>query len=211
MNTQEQLNQLAEIKSLMERSSRFLSLSGLSGVVAGIVAIISGLSAWFYLGDGSLKHPVVLTQQFMSLPIDGMQIIVLASIGAATALLAILSAFYFSFRKAKKSEHKVWDGTTKRMLINLFIPLVTGGLFCLALLFHGQYYLIASTTLVFYGLALINASRYTLNEIRYLGICEIVLGMISSFMIGYGIIFWILGFGLLHIIYGITMYYKYDK
>lgn len=211
MDAQEQLNQLSEIRSLMERSSRFLSLSGLAGISAGVIALLSGFSVWFYLGDGVLQHPVLLTKRFFALAIDSSEFQIVALIGVATLTLAVLSAFYFSRIKAKKKQLNVWDATTKRLLINLFIPLLTGGIFCLALVFHGLFYLIASATLVFYGLALINASRYTLNEIRYLGFTEIALGILCSFFVGYGIVFWLLGFGLMHIIYGVTMYNKYDR
>ena len=65
--------------------------------------------------------------------------------------------------------------------------------------------------LIFYGLALINSSKYTFFEIRYLGIAEIVLGLIASVFVSSGLILWAAGFGLLHIIYGIIMYYKYER
>jgi hypothetical protein len=97
------------------------------------------------------------------------------------------------------------------MIINLSIPLVAGGLYCLILLNYGWFGMIAPTTLIFYGLALLNASKYTLEEIRWLGISEIVLGLIGCFFIGYGITLWVLGFGILHIIYGLVMYVRYES
>ena len=91
------------------------------------------------------------------------------------------------------------------------IPLITGGLFCLALLYHGLAGLVAPATLVFYGLALVNASKYTLHDIRNVGYCEIVLGLASLFFLGYGLEVWVIGFGILHIIYGSLMYWKYER
>ena len=44
MNEQQPLEELQHIKRMMERSSRFISLSGLSGIAAGICAIAG---AWF--------------------------------------------------------------------------------------------------------------------------------------------------------------------
>ena len=114
-------------------------------------------------------------------------------------------------RKAKRKGLPVWDSTAKRLLLNLLIPLATGGLFCLVLLYHRQVGMIAPATLIFYGLALLNASKYTLNDIRYLGILEIIIGLIASVYIGYGLLFWAVGFGVLHIVYGIVMYSKYEK
>lgn len=130
---------------------------------------------------------------------------------AIILILALGSAIFFTTRRAKKNGLLIWDATIKRLLINLFIPLITGGLFCLVLLFHRQIYLIAPATLVFYGLALLNASKYTLNEIKYLGISEIIIGLIACFLVGYGLIFWAFGFGFLHIVYGAIMYNKYER
>jgi hypothetical protein len=71
--------------------------------------------------------------------------------------------------------------------------------------------LAAPACLVFYGLALIQGSANTFDEIRYLGFSEIILGLISASVPGYGLVFWAIGFGVLHIIYGVIMYNKYDK
>lgn len=211
MNTQEQLNHLSEIRSLMERSSRCLSLSGLSGVSAGIIAIFSGIYTWWSLGNGSFQSPVSITNYFLSLSVSSQSFAIVVKMAFITIVLAIVAAFFFTIRNSRKKGIKVWDTSTKYFLINLFIPLVTGGLFCIILIFHGLLYLLASSTLVFYGLALLNASKYTHAEIRYLGILEILLGLVSAFFIGYGIVFWLLGFGVLHIIYGVVMYMKHER
>ena len=211
MNAEEQLNHLSEIRSLMERSSRCLSLSGLSGISAGIIAIICGLYTWRYLGDGSFTAPLKVTHYFLSLDIYSEKFITIVIIAFITLILAVSSAFFFTYKNSKKQGLKIWDASTKYFLINLFIPLVTGGFFCLVLAYHGELYLLASSTLIFYGLALLNASRYTHREIRYLGVSEIFLGLISSLFIGYGIIFWLIGFGVLHIVYGAVMYSKYER
>ena len=131
--------------------------------------------------------------------------------GGIVLLLALAAGIFFTTRKAVKKGHKVWDKLTLRLLINLCIPLATGAVFCLALLKYEMFGLIAPTSLIFYGLSLINGSKYTLNDIRYLGITEIVLGMIGLFNIGYGLEIWAIGFGLMHIIYGTFMWMKYEK
>lgn len=211
MNAQEQLNQLSEIKALMERSSRCLSLSGLSGVAAGLIALLSGSYSWWYLGEGVFVSPIQVTNCFLALPINSEPFSHLVLLAAFTLLLAIGAAFFFTLNNSRKKGLKIWDATTRYFLINLFLPLLAGGIFCLGLIYHGELYLLASSTLVFYGLALLNASRYTHQEIRYLGISEISLGLISMFFIGYGILFWMLGFGVLHMLYGMLMYHKHEK
>jgi hypothetical protein len=211
MDAQEQLNQLTEIRSLMERSSKCLSLSGLSGVSAGLIALLSGTYTWWYVGQGAFVSPIQVTNNFFGFPITSKPFIHVVLIAMLTFVLAIGFALFFTWQNSKKKNLKIWDASTKYFLINLFIPLVTGGLFCLALTYHGELYLLASCTLIFYGLALINASRFTHREIRYIGISEILLGLISLFFIGYGVVFWLIGFGVLHIVYGVSMYLKYER
>ena len=91
------------------------------------------------------------------------------------------------------------------------IPLTAGGIFIVILLMRGFYDIVAPASLLFYGLALINASKYTLSDVRYLGMCEVVLGLMAAFFAGYGLIFWAMGFGVLHVFYGVSMYIKYER
>jgi len=208
---QEQLKTLREIRSLMEHSSRFLSLSGLSGVIAGIAAITGVVAAYLFL-DLSPDEPGyyqyatgkhgVTNPSFYTFLFADMIVVLLVSLVAASVL---------TMRNARQQGHTVWDASAKRLVINMAIPLVAGGLYCLVLLYHDHMAFIAPATLIFYGLALLNASKYTLNDIRYLGVIEIIIGLIASVVIDYGLLFWAFGFGILHIVYGLTMYYKYGK
>ncbi len=149
MNAEEQLKHLSEIRSLMERSSRCLSLSGLSGISAGIIAIICGSYTWWYLGDSSFAPPVLVTDYFLSLNVYSEKFATIALIALLTLTLSIISAFFFTYKNGLKKGLKMWDASTKYFLINLFIPLGAGGIFCLSLIYHGELYLLASTTLIF--------------------------------------------------------------
>jgi len=195
---------LAHIRSMMERSSRFLSLSGLSGVGAGIVGLMAGILAIYLTNDYFVDYD--LYQRKVYQPDILYRLIVL---GASALLLAIFCGCYFTVRKSKKLGLQIWTATTKKILVQLAIPLAVGGMFVLALLRYNLYGLIAGTTLIFYGLALVNAEKYTYSDIKYLGFLEIILGCLSLFFIGKGLIFWTIGFGVLHIVYGIILYRKY--
>ncbi|WP_163400224.1 hypothetical protein [Flavobacterium fluviatile] len=195
---------LAHIRSMMERSSRFISLSGLSGVFAGLSALIGGLYVYQLFKANGLDY------------FDGyhkLYSVNLVSELIWIALIILVAALtfgiFFTIRKSRKYHLPIWTSATKKMLLNLAIPLVAGGIFCLALLYHEIYVLIAPATLIFYGLALVNAEKYTFSDVKYLGYCELVLGFISMFYLGYGLIFWIIGFGILHILYGLIMFRKY--
>ena len=210
MNSEsKQIQDLQEIKNLMERSSRFLSLSGLSGISAGIVALAGAAGAYVILDWGRIKYD---TRLHLLQPVHFENILLpLMILGISVLVLALALGLFFSWRKAKKNNFKMWDHTTKRLLINLLIPLVSGGFFSLLLIYRSDISLLASVTLIFYGLALVNASKYTLDEIRYLGISEIILGMLAGIFINFGLFFWAIGFGVLHIVYGALMYYRYER
>lgn len=204
------LETLSEIRSLMEKSSRFISLSGLSGVFAGIYAIIGASVAYFKLNidlNNTIDRTYIFDNQGLKT-----DFLTFAIIDAGLVLgLALITGIYLTTRSAKKNNQNIWDKSAQRLLINILIPLTVGGVFCLALMYHELYALLAPAMLIFYGLALINASKYTLGDVRYLGVCEVILGLVSSFFIGYGLLFWTLGFGVMHIVYGIVMYFKYEK
>lgn len=207
---QEPIQQLNEIRNLMERSSRFISLSGLSGLSAGIIALIGAGIAFFYLDFDQRYFDI--NRYFAEMSYKRFsQSWLFVFLDALVVLTAALTAgIYFTTRKARRKGLKVWDAVARRMLINLMIPLAAGGIFCLILVYHRLVFLIAPATLIFYGLALLNASKYTFHEIRVLGISEILLGLMASWLVGYGLLFWAVGFGVLHIFYGLMMYFRYE-
>ncbi len=138
-------------------------------------------------------------------------ILFLLTVALGVLVVALGLASFFTIRRARTNNQRIWDNQSKRLLWNLAIPLAAGGVFCGVLLYHGILYLVAPAMLVFYGLALINGSKYTFSDIRYLGICELVLGLLSSFFVGYGLLSWTIGFGVLHIVYGALLYFKYER
>ncbi len=212
---EKQLNNLSEIKNLMEKSSRFISLNGLSGVFAGIFALIGAILVYtkysFYFYSRYTLNGVFDFDKMLSGSTLKEFVIYSISVGTIVFILAVGSGIFFTVRKAKKNSIAVWDNTTKRLLVNLFIPIITGGIFIIALILHKMIFLVAPVTLIFYGLGLINASKYTYKDIKYLGILEALLGLLATFYIGYGLIFWAIGFGVMHIIYGLVMYFKYER
>ncbi|MCI5082046.1 MAG: hypothetical protein MRY78_10145 [Saprospiraceae bacterium] len=209
---QHHLDALKEIRSLMERSSRFISLSGLSGVIAGCLALAGAAMVYVYLEIWPFENQRIYYVEAKTSHKWGLNYIQFFLLDASLVLLGALTAgIILTTRKAQQKGQKIWDALTRRLLWNLMIPLVVGGLFCLALLHHGYLGLIAPSTLIFYGLALLNASKYTLHDIRYLGLSEMILGLIALFYLGYGLEFWAIGFGVLHIVYGLMMYYKYER
>lgn len=208
---EEQLAAIRDIRSIMEKSARFLSLSGLAGVIIGLLAIACIATTYCYLGlpiFSSGYYKLAVNED--GTPNVKVYMFLLTNFGIVL-ILSIIAGIVMSFLKAKKLKLIIWDATAKRLLINIALPLFAGGFYALILMYHQQIALIAPATLIFYGLALINASRYTINDIRYLGILEIIIGLLASIFFEYGLLFWAFGFGILHIIYGIVIYSKYEQ
>lgn len=201
MESKDYLKDISEIKELMNKSSRFISLNGLSGIMAGIYALI-GATIAFWLVTTSGKDFLILDSKVFRMVMLDLFLI---------AFLSIVTAIYLTTKKAKKNDEKIWDFTSQRLVINFLIPLVVGGLYILIILSNQKYGQTAALMLIFYGLALVNASKYSIGDIRYLGFIEIILGLICALFPGYAFWLWVLGFGVMHIIYGTVMYCKYDR
>lgn len=211
-DAKQQLEHLAEMRALMERNSRFLSLSGLSGIWAGFCALagVAAVYAWLATRpfDGNDVSYFIRALRTFRWGMGYKTAFLLIGGGVLTAALA--GGIFFTWRKARRRGARVWDHTSRRLLAALAVPLLTGGVFCLGVLYWDLPALVAPATLVFYGLALVNGGKYTLHDIEYLGLSEIALGLTGVFFLGHGLELWAIGFGFLHIVYGAWMYVKYD-
>ncbi|WP_025742681.1 hypothetical protein [Aquimarina pacifica] len=201
MSTKEYLKDITEIKDMMNKSSRFFSLSGLSGIMAGIYALIGAAIAYYLVTTSQRGYLITDGKIFNYILIDL----------AAVALVSTLTAIVLSTQKAKRNNEILWNTASRRLLVAFLIPLVTGGVYILIKIATNHYGLTGSLMLIFYGLALVNASKYTIGNVKYLGYIEIVLGLICAIYPGYGFWFWVLGFGVMHIIYGSLIYFKHDR
>jgi hypothetical protein len=196
--------ELSSIRHLMERSSKFISLSGLSGVLAGVYALVGAGLAYMLIKDYSDSDAYAFVN-------DGAILSKLCTIAVIVLVLSILTAWWLTIRNAKTKQENVWNPVSKRLLVAMGIPLFTGGIFILILLAKGEYAGVASACLIFYGLSLAAASQFTYNEVKWLGICEVILGLLALIFPEQGLLFWTLGFSLLHILYGGIMHFKYER
>ncbi len=206
MEANKYLKDIQDIKEIMNKSTLCLSLSGLSGVLAGIYALIGAWLAYRTIYTDSMPE-----DSYTRLVITESILYRLIAIALTVLIASVATGIIFSMRKAKKENESIWNTASKRLLINFSIPLVAGGIFILFLIEKEILNLVAPLTLLFYGLACVNASKYTLRDVRYLGLTMIFLGLLSTWFLNYGLLFWALGFGVCHILYGSIMYFKYDR
>jgi hypothetical protein len=183
---------------MMERSTKFLSISGMSGVLAGIFALAGAVAAYFVAYRGWRITDLSFGTDYLI-------------IAVTVLILAAVPGFWLSVRKARRNDSKFWTPVTRQILTDFAIPMVAGGFFCIALIWHRLGDFAQAATLLFYGLALISAGKRTYGDVRKLGTCQVVLGILAAFRPEYGLFFWAFGFGILHIFYGIVMHYRYDR
>jgi len=227
MEETELQNELASIRSIMERSSKFISLSGLSGILAGVYALIGAGAAYKIIGDywgnaylylNGAKTYVTSFPSFNRYMIGDSLVWKLFAIAVVVLFASVTTALILSNRQAKKKNQPMWGSVSRLLMFHMAVPLLAGGALIIILVFfkignipHTYYGLVAPISLIFYGISLVSASNFTFGEVKYLGICEIILGLIAACLPGHGLLFWALGFGVLHIVYGARIYLKYDR
>lgn len=213
--TSQSLDALQDIKRIMEKSGRFISLSGWSGISAGLCGLagaaiaVNRLASFRSAHAGSYRDKTGL-HMATNAEWDAL-VKEFCLLAAVIFIAAFISAFIFTYLKSRKEGIAIWGSSARRLLWNTLLPIVAGGFVVLRLLYVREYLLIAPCCLIFYGLGLVNGSKYTLGEVRYLGYFQLALGLISLWLEGYGLLFWALGFGIMHIIYGTMMWLKYER
>lgn len=198
------IKDITDIRSMMERTTKFLSLSGWAGIMAGIYAVAGAFIAYQVLGF----NPDTMAYESYAITGYITKIILLALVVLA---LSVITAVYFSKRRAVKRNEKLWNPTSRRLLVNMGVPLVTGGILALIFVYHELTGLLIPVTLLFYGMSLFIAGKYTYEDIKGLGLIQIVFGLVSAYFIEYSLLIWALGFGIAHIFYGIFIHAKYEK
>ena len=210
-NYSEQLQALTDIRSMMEKSTKFVSLSGASGIAIGIVALVCATICYMITSTTPFTNRYFHTLLYENDTIMGLRpIYFMGALALVTIAIALIIGLYFTSKKAKQSNIKLWSRSFQQMLLNIAIPLVVGGIFCVALAKNQMWEMIAPATLIFYGLALINGGKYTLQDVNSLGVAELILGCIALFIPGFGLEFWAIGFGIFHIFYGAKIYLKQE-
>jgi hypothetical protein len=197
---------LKKIRDIMEKTAPFLSLSGLSGIAAGLAGTAAGViimlkiqSAWI---SSDLLNDLLSDHQMKRF---------FAVLLLTALVLALLGSFIITAVNTLRKNQPLWVISSIRFAENLFIPLLAGSILLAAFYIHKDYQYFIPVMLLFFGLSLYTASQSSREEIRILGILDICLGIISLFYIPAGLICWTAGFGLLNIVYGIIMYVKYER
>src|SRR5687768_10060277 len=95
---------IASIRTIMERSVKFISLSGLSGVLAGVYALLGALAAYY-----TVHYPISpLNLRIYSIR-ESDTLIKLIGIATLVLVASISTGLWFSQQKAKKHGLQLWN------------------------------------------------------------------------------------------------------
>ena len=200
-----------DIREMMSKSSRFQAISGWSIVVIGLYAAVASAMAAAVIGVGDWLPCCENLQRFAVLNTPS-RIRIAALIAIGLFALSLLTVFVAAIIKSKRNNLRfAFDKRMCQMLVDFFIPLIAGGLLSMALVQQGHYGLTSSIMLLFYGLALVNCSHYTYPALRWLGYSELLIGIIDCFTMSHALLFWFLGFSVMHILFGVIYVIMFER
>ncbi len=109
MNEQQHLETLSDIRRMMERSSRFISLSGLSGISAGITALAGGYIAYTWLTAYYTRWEATGAFNLADFKLLKIKLVILAGVVLGVALCV---GTFFTWRRARRNQLPIWDATS---------------------------------------------------------------------------------------------------
>ena len=199
MSQNQYSDDIAHIRSMMERSSRFLSLSGWAGIIPGLLALV-GLATVVWL----IQQTKLTVGYEAGIENDHPLIMQLGIVAIVVLALSIFASWYTCMRKARLDKQSTWTPAIRNMLLHFAIPLLAGAIIVSWIYQKEQWELLSPVLLSFYGLALVMVSQFTLRSVFWMGIFEIALS-IPAGMTGWDLPVLAIGFGFTHIVYGIMM------
>jgi len=202
---------LNDIREMMSKSSRFQAVSGWSIIIVGLYAAVASAMAATVIGVGDWLPCFENLHRYANLNTP-LRSRIAALIAIGLLMLSLLTVYVGAIIKSKRNNLRfVFDKRMMQMLLDFFIPLAAGGLLSMALVMQGHYGLTSSIMLLFYGLAQLNCSHYTYPALRLLGYAELLLGIIDCFTMSHALLFWFLGFSVMHIVFGIAYVLIFER
>lgn len=212
MKEQEIKETLSDIRNMMERSQKVMFLNGTSGVLVSVWALlgavmVSGIlygSVWPLWGSTALPLREINSERF----------IWATFFFGCTFIASCITVWLMSKHRAERKglEFKL-DAGAKQLLRTFFTVMIIGGLFCLTPFGNGHWELVPGYMLAFYGLALVVISpmAFRISIIKYFGFIQITVGLAALILPQYGMMFWTIGFCILHFIWGIWFHFVFDR
>jgi hypothetical protein len=203
MNADKAARELKVIRQLMERPVRYSTMSGLSGILAGLAAL------------GGLAADWAISSAWQDTPRMAMKINVL--VWAGVLAVAFAGAVICTRLRERRQNMPFWSGVKKRILLTILPPFVAGvGLtLIIAYRWHtgwgpNEWGLIPAIWMLFYGLALWQVGLLSPVEVRLMGAAFLACGLAAALWFQ-PYPYWSLGvtFGGFHIVYGLAVWVRH--
>ncbi len=163
----------------MERASSFTAVPGWGGVAIGVTALIAGAAAY-------------------GRPLD-----IQFSIWLAEAAVALVVGIWAVTAKTKRLSQSVQTKAGRRALLSFMPPLLAGGVLTAVLYQIHVLGVIPGLWLLLYGAAVVTGGAFSIRIIPVMGLCFMLLGAIALLASQvWGDVFLMMGFGVIHIVFG---------
>jgi hypothetical protein len=182
------MENLEFIRDTMERSTHFTAVPGYGGMLIGFTAI----------GAAYIAH----TQA----PLIRDWVIV----WLVEAVLAFCIGLFAMWQKSKLAGTTLNSVPAKKMILSFVPPMICGVIITLGLWRYGDFVSMIPVWLLLYGAAVVTGGSYSVRAVPIMGWCFIALGAIAFFLpANTGNLMMTLGFGLLHMVFGLVIARKY--
>jgi hypothetical protein len=177
------MDNLRFIRESMESASTFTAVSGWGQAVIGATALVATYAAW-----------VQPTRRGW------------LSVWFAEALLSLLVSGWTMWRKARANEVALLSRPGRKLVVNFAPPAAVGALLTAVLFRAGESGLVPAVWLLLYGAGVITGGAFSVRIVPVMGLSFMLLGAAALFLPWPAVnALLALGFGVLHIIFGIII------
>lgn len=174
---------LRYIRATMESATAFTGISGKGYVLAGLTAFVA---AW------------IAAQQTTPL--------LWLSVWLLEAVLACSVTLLLSADKARTQGKSLWSGSGRKLLFAFLPTLAVGAVVTLAFHLQGNTMLLPGLWLILYGAGVMTAGAHSIRPIPLMGLLFIMLGSVQLLGLAPMTLTLALGFGGLHLAFGILIW-----
>jgi hypothetical protein len=189
---------LRVIRQTMERSTKYSTLSGLSGVLIGLAAIAGVLATNWLTGDAPpgasvYRHPSAL-----------------ALVWVSVLVMAVAIDFACNKRRAARVGKHVVSPLGAHIVLAALPAFLAGGVLTLFFYQHALLYYVWGVWMLSYGLAISAVGLFSVKPVLALGAAFVLAGAVTLLLpLPYHLYMMALTFGGFHIGYGVVMARKH--
>ncbi|NIA22495.1 MAG: hypothetical protein GWP05_11160 [Anaerolineaceae bacterium] len=196
MRPEQAAEHLRVIRELMERPLKQTTRSGVSGLIAGVLAL-AGCGATWYAG------------RLGQLP-EASWIKAIGLVWAGVLVLAVAANLLLTWRRAHRQGLPLWGRSQNQTALAIAPGFIVGALVSWALVGAHQYHPVAFAWIVFYGMAVWSLGLFGPLEVKLLGAGFFLAGILGFFFFAaHPLAALAVTFGGMHLVYGIVVWVRH--